>query len=71
MEARCCSPKPSNKVQCGSGWRALSGASEEAGKGEGRITPFSRLEGWTCRLSWAGEGDTGGRGGRTKQVLKD
>lgn len=28
-------PKPSNKVQCGSGWKALSGASEEAGKGEG------------------------------------
>lgn len=65
------SPKPSNKVQCGSGLRALSGASEEAGKGKGWITPFSRLEARTGHLGWAGEGEEGGRGGRTRQVLKD
>lgn len=53
------------------GGRHCQGLLRKLEKGKGRITPFSRLEGWACHLGWAGDGETGGRGGRTRQVLKD
>lgn len=50
----------------------LSGTSEAASKREGGwATPLSWLEGWTHCLGWAGKGRKGGRGGRTRQVLRD
>lgn len=39
------SPKPSNKVRCGAGWRALSGDPEAASKRDGVNYFLLRLEG--------------------------
>lgn len=64
------SPKPSNKVRCGAGWRALSGDSEAASKRDGVNYFILRLEGQTCRPGWAYE-EEGRRGGRTRQILRE